>query len=151
MPTVIRTAKREDLPGILQVLEELPVTTGETDRFDIDETRAQEMWSKILAQDGRTVLVAEENGEIVGTLDLIVVPNLTHDLSPWAMLENVVVAQADRRQGVGRALVEEAITRARAAGCYKVQLLSFKERVQAHEFYRSLGFEALAEGFRMYF
>jgi ribosomal protein S18 acetylase RimI-like enzyme len=151
VPTVIRTAKREDLPGILQVLEELPVTTGETDRFDIDETRAQEMWSKILAQDGRTVLVAEENGEIVGTLDLIVVPNLTHDLSPWAMLENVVVAQADRRQGVGRALVEEAITRARAAGCYKVQLLSFKERVQAHEFYRSLGFEALAEGFRMYF
>ncbi len=40
---------------------------------------------------------------------------------------------------------------ARAAGCCKVQLLSGKHRAEAHEFYRSLGLEPVAEGFKIYF
>ena len=44
----------------------------------------------------------------------------------------------------------EAIGLARAAGCYKVQLHSGKRWVEAHRFYRTLGFEAVAEGFKNY-
>ena len=40
---------------------------------------------------------------------------------------------------------------ARDAGCCKIQLLSGKPRAEAHAFYRSLGFEAVAEGFKLYF
>lgn len=47
--------------------------------------------------------------------------------------------------------MEEAIRRAKDAGCYKVQLLSNRARTQAHTFYGSLGFELNAEGFRLYF
>jgi GNAT superfamily N-acetyltransferase len=147
----IRPATREDLPGILKALADLPVTTGEDEVFEIDQARAAPVIEKILAQEGRTILLAVDGAEVIGAADLIVVPNLTHDCSPWAMVENVVVSESRRGQGIGKALMEEAIRRAQGAGCYKVQLMSFKERKDAHEFYRALGFEPLAEGFRMYF
>jgi hypothetical protein len=35
-------------------------------------------------------------------------------------------------------------------GCHKVGLLSGKHRLEAHHFYRSMGFEAVAEGFKLY-
>jgi GNAT superfamily N-acetyltransferase len=78
------------------------------------------------------------------------VPNLTHGGAPWAIVENVVVDAAVRRCGVGRRLMEDVAHRCRTAGCYKIQLLSRKHRAEAHSFYRMLGFEASAEGFRCY-
>lgn len=101
---------------------------------------------------GRLLLVADiEHGPVVGTADVVIVEgNLTHRGRPWAIVENVVVAEASRRHGVGRALLEEAVESARRRGCYKVQLLSAKARHEAHAFYRSLGFEPVAEGFRTY-
>ena len=55
-----------------------------------------------------------------------------------------------RREGVGRLLFEQLLERARAADCYKLQLLSAKHRVEAHRFYRAIGFESVAEGFKLY-
>jgi GNAT superfamily N-acetyltransferase len=63
----------------------------------------------------------------------------------------LVVDGRCRRQGIGRLLVEYALTRAREAGCYKVQLLSSNTRHEAHQFYRALGFDDTAIGFRVYF
>jgi predicted N-acetyltransferase YhbS len=142
----IRPAAREDLPRLIELLGELHDRGGD----EAVARRASDTWEQILASSGRTVLVAEDGGELVGSADLVVVPNLTHDAAPWAIVENVVVADARRRQGMGRALMEEAVARARAAGCYKVQLLSRLDRAGAHDFYRALGFERLAEGFRLY-
>ena len=88
---------------------------------------------------------------MAGTVDVLTVTNLTHGGRPWAVVENVVVAGAHRRRGIGRALMHEAMGQARRAGCYKVQLTSGKHRADAHAFYRSLGFEAVAEGFKAYF
>ncbi len=98
----------------------------------------------------RSVLVAERRGQIIGTLDLLVVANLTHDAQSWAVVDNVVVDAACRRSGVGRALMEEAVDRASRAGCYKIELLSHESRLGAHAFYRSLNFVNSAEGFRRY-
>ena len=115
----------------------------------IDATRT--ILGDLVGQPGRRLLVAEvDGGRIAGTVDAVVVTNLTHLGRPWAIVENVVVAEDDRRGGIGRALMQEAIAYARERGCYKVQLLSAKHRDQAHEFYQSLGLVAVAEGFRIY-
>ena len=62
------------------------------------------------------------------------------------------VRDEHRRRGVARRMVERLLVDAREAGCHKVQLLTHKRQAQdwAHAFYRSLGFAAEAEGFRMY-
>jgi GNAT superfamily N-acetyltransferase len=97
------------------------------------------------------VLVAEHDGTLVGTTDLITLPNLTHNATPYANIENVIVRRESRGLGIGRALVQHAVDRARAAGCYKVQLTSNVARGVAHDLYESVGFEPSATGFRLYF
>ena len=98
----------------------------------------------------RTVLVAERRGQIIGTLDLLVVANLTHDAQPWAVVDNLVVDPDTRLQGIGRALMEDAVDRAAHASCYKIELLSHESRQGAHRFYAALGFDSSAAGFRRY-
>lgn len=147
---LVRPAGRSDLDAILGLLEELwwdPPRDGGTPAPG-DAVRT---WESILGQDGHFVLVAEVAGEIVGTADLLIVVNLTHELRPWAIVEHLVVATHARRRGIGRALLADAVARAEAAGCYKVQLLSRKERSDAHRFYEAVGFERAADGFRRYF
>jgi GNAT superfamily N-acetyltransferase len=148
---VVRPAGRSDLAAVLGLLEELRwdrhLGSGTPTPGAGEATRA---WESILGQDGRVVLLAEATGEIVGTADLLIVANLTHELRPWAIVEHIVVAHQARRRGIGRALLADAVARAHAAGCYKVQLLSRKERSDAHRFYEAVGFEPTAEGFRRY-
>jgi GNAT superfamily N-acetyltransferase len=104
----------------------------------------------VISQPDRHLLVAEGEGGVVGTVDQLIVANLTHQGRPWCIVENMVVDEGHRRGGVGQALMEEVLLRARGAGCYKVQLLSRRVRTDAHDFYRALGFEDSAQGFRLY-
>ena len=147
----IRTAHDGDLPGLLDLLEELRDGGTPGVPWDrADRAHADGVWHEILADPRRTFLVAEADGEIVGTADLVIVPNLTHAARPVAFVENVVVTEARRGRGIGHALMTEVVARAEADGCYKVQFLSNKGRTRAHAFYRRLGFEPSSEGFRRY-
>ena len=100
---------------------------------------------------GYELLVAEDSGEIKGTTVLTILPGFAHGISPFAVIEYMVVDRTWRRKGIGRLLMEYCIHRAKEAGCYKIMLTSDNRRTEAHEFYRSLGFEASAHGFRLYF
>ncbi len=87
-----------------------------------DPAAARAAWAALLDADLATVLVAEADGAPAATCTLVVVPNLTRGARSYALIENVVTAAAHRRRGLGRAVMEEAIRRADAAGCYKVML-----------------------------
>jgi ribosomal protein S18 acetylase RimI-like enzyme len=86
-----------------------------------------------------TLLVArDETGAIVGTLTL-----LTHRLPTGlkGRIEDVVVDEAARGQGVGEALTLEALRLAAEAGVRSVELTSSPTREAANRLYRRLGFE----------
>lgn len=147
---IIREATRSDLGAILRLLRELGEETSTqsgTVRMSSATVRA---WTRIENDPERTVLVAERRGQIIGTLDLIMIANLTHDAQPWAVIDNMVVDAAYRRTGIGRALVEEAIARAIQAGCYKIEMLAHESQGNAYEFCRAMGFTVATEGFRRY-
>ena len=149
---IIRAATEGDIPRILKLYEELVTSTSqaETGRTpSLDDYRR--IFEQVRAMPGHELIVAEENGEVIGTMVLLIVPNLSHSGLPWAAVENVVTDRRFQRQGIGRLMMEYAINRAREAGCYKLQLSSSKTRQEAHRFYESLGFEASAHGFRRYF
>ncbi|WP_017603078.1 GNAT family N-acetyltransferase [Nocardiopsis alkaliphila] len=147
---IIRAAIRSDLGAILRLLRELGDTTHTQSAYVRMSSAAVRAWTRMENDPDRTVLVAERRNQIIGTLDLLVVPNLTHDAQPWAMVDNLVVDPDTRFQGVGRALMEDALDRATRTGCYKVELLSHESRQGAHRFYTALGFAESAEGFRRY-
>jgi GNAT superfamily N-acetyltransferase len=150
MSVEVRAALPEDLPRLLDLYEQLAEGMG---HHPATAGQAAAALAEISAQGpGRTLLVALLDGWVAASLDLVIVsPSLTHAGHPWAAVENVVVDAVARRRGVGRALMEEAIRRSREAGCHRVQLLSSNRRTEAHAFYRALGFETSAVGFRLHF
>jgi GNAT superfamily N-acetyltransferase len=152
MATIIRAATEEDIPRILELYEELVTSTAPAEigrTTSLDDYRR--IYQEARVMPGHELIVAEEEGEVIGTLVIVIVPNLSHKGLPWAIVENVVTDRRFQRQGIGRLMMEYAISRAREAGCYKLQLASSKTRDMAHQFYESLGFEASAHGFRLYF
>jgi GNAT superfamily N-acetyltransferase len=102
-----------------------------------------------LADEHQQTLVVEEGGEIVGTLVLVIIPNLAHGGAPYAVVENVVVDAARRGEGIGGSLIRGAMELARSAGAYKLTLSANLQRERAHEFYRRLGFRETHLGFEV--
>jgi GNAT superfamily N-acetyltransferase len=149
MAIQVRPAVIADLPVVLDLYEQLGEGAG-TPPATLEQ--ALTVFDDLTAQPGRTLLVAVLDGAVVGTADLLVVsPNLHHLGRPWAIVEYVVVDRHARRQGAGRALMLDVVRRAREAGCERLQLVSNRKRVAAHDFYRAIGFEDSALGFRWYF
>ncbi len=132
--------------AVVRLIDRLP-DLGEDDLSE----RQRRMWDRVMSTSDVTVYVAEVDGEVVGTTALLVMPHITYDCHPTAFLESMVVRAEYRRRGIARMMVERLLADARAQACRKVQLLTHKRHAaDAHAFYRSLGFEAEAEGFRLY-
>jgi GNAT superfamily N-acetyltransferase len=103
---------------------------------------------EIEAGDG-TLLVAELDGVVVGVCQLIVFRHLQARGGRCAEIESVHVHPDQRGTGVGGALMRDAVERARALGCYRVQLTSNAARQDAHRFYERLGFVPSHVGFKL--
>lgn len=141
---MIRTATADDLPELVRLLGQLydassPASPTERHRAAFDD---------VAADPRQRLLVVEHDGAVIGTAAMVIVPNLGHNGTPYALVENVVVDESARGHGHGEALMRFIIDEARAAGCYKVVLTSRKRRKDAHRFYERLGFDATSEGFR---
>ncbi len=143
---MIRPATEADLPAILALYGELNPTDP-----PLAAGHALAVWRRIEGSPGRTILLAEVDGAAAGTVDCAIHQNLTRGGRPFMVIENVVVAQSHRRQGVGSRIFEAVIELAIREDCYKVQLISRSDRVAAHAFYESCGLKAVAEGYRRYF
>ena len=84
-----------------------------------------------------TLLVARLDGEVVGTLTLVMFPIPT-GLRAW--IEDVVVDEKARRHGTGQVLSETAVRLAREAGARTVDLTSRPSRQAAGRLYERIGF-----------
>lgn len=143
--TLIRAAAAADVRALLGLYAQL------SDPEQMPDTGlAREAVEAISEQPGMHLLVAEVAGHVVGTVTLVVVPNLTHFAKPWAQVENMVVDEGLRGRGLGRALLDRCVELATGFRCYKVQLQSANQRLEAHQFYRGFGFQPSSVGFRLY-
>jgi ribosomal protein S18 acetylase RimI-like enzyme len=102
---------------------------------------AWEELSKLVKSESSTLFVARQSKEddpIVGILCLTIYRVPTGLRS---MIEDVIVDESVRRQGIGQALVDHAIRLAREAGADGVSLTSNPTREAANQLYKSMGFE----------
>ena len=103
------------------------------------EAEMRESVARIQSADGEFLLGAVGEGEPVG------VCQVRFRWSVWtsaedAWLEDVFVRDSARGTGLGRALVEAAIDRARTRGCRRIELDVDEANAPALALYRSLGF-----------
>lgn len=89
------------------------------------------------------VFVAEEDGVVLARLSLARDP---HPASRHVADLGLMVAVSARRRGIGRMLLDEAVTWARTAGVRKLELHVFPWNEPALRLYESFGFER--EGYR---
>lgn len=91
------------------------------------------------------LLVGEADGEVVSSVTLVVIENLTHGARPYAVMENVVTRADCRGRGYASALITRARELAAAAGCYKIMLLTGSKREETLRFYERCGFDRHAK------
>ena len=86
------------------------------------------------------LLVAIEDGKAVSSVQMAIVESLTHNVRPFAVIENVVTHEDYRKKGYASALLERATEIARDRNCYKVFLETGSNRESTLNFYRNNGF-----------
>ena len=144
---MIRRGSEDDLPRVVELLALGAVPgTSEEREAEPEQYRAA---LRDIDRSGSALLVAELNGEVVGVCQLIVFRHIQAGGGRCAEIESVHVHPDRRGHGVGTALMRHAIERARALGCYRVQLTSNTVREDAHRFYGSLGFIPSHVGFKL--
>ena len=149
MPVKIRSASRNDLRRLIELLSQLSLEDQREDLSEPTPAAYVTALEEIDVNPRQALLVAEVDDFIVGMALFIRIPNLSHVGRSYAMVEDVVVDASHRGKGYGEALMRHAVDLARYAGCYKLVLTSNKARSDAHRFYRRLGFNATHEGFRI--
>ncbi|WP_406549312.1 GNAT family N-acetyltransferase [Cronobacter malonaticus] len=126
-----RTATPADAPAISALLTELDYP--DTSHF-IDQRLAE-----LLAHPDERVLVAEEDGVLLGVLSLHFIPQLALE-GDFCHISYFCVSSNARSKGIGRLLESEGETLARTRGCDRIEVHCHSRRSDAHRFYYRQGY-----------
>jgi GNAT superfamily N-acetyltransferase len=131
-----RRATPADIPAMVALLRQLFAIE---DEFGFDASVQARGLSLLLAEPRAAAFVIEHHRVVVGmaTAQLLV---STARGGPVATIEDVIVDQAARGTGAGRALLAAIEAWARALGCRRLQLLADRENAAALDFYDRQGF-----------
>ncbi|MDE6469523.1 MAG: GNAT family N-acetyltransferase [Eubacterium sp.] len=99
-----------------------------------------ELFHKILADENHHIIVAEQDGRLVSSCVCVIIPNLTHNQQPYALIENVVTDKAYRKRGLASACLAYAKQLAVDNNCYKMMLLTGSKKRSTHKFYQKNGY-----------
>ncbi|MGW8187694.1 MAG: N-acetyltransferase family protein [Desulfobacterales bacterium] len=132
----IRVATQRDLPELLELYRQL----DPEDSPVLPLADAEKIFETTNKYPDYRVYVASRYGKTLGTFALLIVDNLAHLGARYGIVEDVVVTAEWQGMGIGRQMMRFAMQKCHAAGCYKLVLSSNKKRVDAHRFYKKLGF-----------
>ncbi|MCL2637006.1 MAG: GNAT family N-acetyltransferase [Oscillospiraceae bacterium] len=141
-----REAQKLDLPALLELYKHL-----EVDPIPEVNERSSAIWEEILSDKNHHVLLIEDKfpsvegcpkGGVVAvaTCVLLIVPNLTRNARPYALIENVVTHPDARKKGYGKAVLDYAKEIAIAHNCYKIMLMTSRKDEATLRFYENCGY-----------
>lgn len=108
------------------------------------------LWSKrlgeLIERPDYHILMGETDKHIVGTVTLALTPNLTHNLRPYAVIENLVTHRDFLNMGYATILVRKACRLAKESGCYKIMLMTGSRKDAERRFYKRCGFKNNEKG-----
>jgi GNAT superfamily N-acetyltransferase len=145
----LRPAAEADLPALVALLADDPLGRGREALTGDDLAPYRRAFELIADDPAHALVVAVHGTEVVGTLQLTVVPGLSRHGAVRGQIEAVRVRADHRGQGLGAAMIGWAVGEARRRGCSLVQLTTDKSRADAHRFYERLGFVASHEGLKL--
>lgn len=132
---MVRELQEQDLSSLLQLYTHLHEKS-----VPESSSRLEALCSRILSDPDHHIIVAEEEGQIVSTCVCVIVPNLTHGLRPYALIENVVTHADYRGRGLASACLSYAKEIAVRENCYKMMLLTGSREENTLRFYERAGY-----------
>ena len=134
---MIREAKESDLMPLLKLYLHL-----HEDRVPEESAHLQKVWGGILKDRNHHLIVCEEDGKLVSSCVCVVILNLTRNVRPYALIENVVTHPDYRKRGLASQCLEYAKQIAKQENCYKIMLLTGAKDESTLSFYRKAGFNS---------
>ncbi len=134
---MVREIKENDLNGLLHLYEQL-----HNSEVVINLNELSNLWNQILQDDHHHIIVVEEDGKIVSSCVCVIIPNLTHNQQPYALIENVITDEAYRKKGLATKCLDYAKKIAIKENCYKMMLLTGSKEDTTLQFYRNAGYNS---------
>lgn len=146
---VFRLATRADLPSIVRMLADDDLGS-QRERYESPLPEAYySAFEQISNDPNHELIVAERNGEVIGTLHLMFLPSVSFQGGLRAQVESVRVDKRFQSQGIGSEMMRWSMERAKQRGAHIVQLTTHNTRVDAHRFYERLGFKGSHLGMKL--
>lgn len=138
MPLTIREATATDVPAILAIINHAIIHTTAVYDYEPRSLATQQAWFDQKQAAGMPVVVAEENGAVIGFGSYGI-------FRPWAGYRfsaehSIYVAEPAQKKGVGRAMLTELIGRAKAQGFHTLIAGIDASNAGSQAFHRAFGF-----------
>ena len=99
-------------------------------------------WETIIKDKNHHIIVNEVDNKIVSSCVCVTIPNLTRNVRPYALIENVVTLEDYRGRGYATECLNYAKEIAEKANCYKMMLLTGSKENTTHKLYRNAGYNS---------
>ena len=134
---MVREVQEKDLNGLL----ELYLHLHEASVPELTEHLAK-TWQTILTDENHHIIVKEIDGKLVSSCVCVIIPNLTQNIRPYALVENVVTHGDYRGKGYATECLNYAKSLAEKANCYKMMLLTGSKKESTLKFYERAGYNS---------
>ncbi len=133
----IRACKEEDLPGVLQLMQQLGEFAHGENQFNLEHF--QRLHEKMNANPAAYHnLVCEVDGQVCGFLSLVFYASFFHRTGT-TLINELVIDSRQRGLGLGRQLVDAAIAEARARSMDEIEVGTEVTNLAAQQFYKKCG------------
>ncbi|EJU07740.1 GNAT family N-acetyltransferase [Fusobacterium hwasookii] len=134
---MVREAVKEDLDELLNLYLFLHEKNIPKKSEYLENT-----WKTIIEDINYHIVVKEINGKIVSSCVCVIVPNLTRNIRPYALIENVVTNEGYRGKGYATECLNYVKEIAIKNNCYKMMLLTGTKNENTLAFYKSAGYNS---------
>ena len=139
MSIIIRDAKSEDKSDIVELIKAFAKETGETSPI------TPAFVERYLASPSNYILVAEWNSHFAGLLSYSLRLDLWHAAS-CCYIEEIIVKEPFRGKGIGSALINFMLQKAKNEGYAEISLTVDQENARAQALYKRLGIDEFVVG-----
>ena len=132
---MIREITENDFDGLMKLYAQLgdnPIPQKSEEVLGV--------WNNILQNKDYHIVVADVEGKVVSSCTCVIIPNLTHNQRPYAVVENVVTDQNFRGKGYATSCLNYAKEIAIKNNCYKLMLMTGSKKETTLNFYRNAGY-----------
>jgi ribosomal protein S18 acetylase RimI-like enzyme len=131
--------EENDLPDVVGLITQLAEVSRIEKEFQLNQFR--KMFQKMAEQpETYSNYVFETNGKVTGFISIVFYMTFFHRVGT-AQVNELVVDDHYRGQGIGQALMQAAEQEARRRGMDELEVGTEKENLAAQKFYRKYGFD----------